>query len=140
MTLITKQPVWLAIMTQHYFYRAASKLKLKILLQLESSMKRRSSVCWHFMAWIFSDCFLRFHWVQYRFINWFRSWTKTPYIKTKEERKTHTTFWKSITKVTPFSNEGPILHRDSISFHLSHQPPLKVTCHFLCTKSDTFTT
>ena len=49
----------------------------------------------------------------------------------------HTTFWKSITKVTPFSIKGPILHRDSISFHLSHQPPLSVMCHFLCSKSVT---
>ena len=40
--------------------------------------------------------------------------------------------------MTPFSNKGPILHRDSISFHLSHQPPLSVMCHFLCSKSDTF--
>ena len=50
----------------------------------------------------------------------------------------HTTFWKSITKVTPFLNKGPILHQDSISFHLSYQPPLSVMCHFLCSKSDIF--
>ena len=46
----------------------------------------------------------------------------------------HTTFGKSITKVTPFSNKGPILHRDSISFHLSHQPPLSVMCNFYVVK------
>ena len=41
-------------------------------------------------------------------------------------------------KVTPFSNLDPILHRDSISFRLSHQPPLSGMCHFLCCKSVTF--
>ena len=46
----------------------------------------------------------------------------------------HTTFWKYITKVTPFSNKGPILHQDSISFHLSHQPPLSVMCNFYVVK------
>ena len=35
-------------------------------------------------------------------------------------------------------NQGPILHRGSISFHLSHQPPLKVMCHFLYSKSDIY--
>ena len=50
----------------------------------------------------------------------------------------HTTFLKSFTKVTPFSNKGPILHWNSLSFHLSHQPPLSVMCHFLCSESDTF--
>ena len=59
-------------------------------------------------------------------------------LKTGMISRAHTTFWKSITKVTPFSNKGPILHRDSISFHLSHQPPLSVMCHFLCSESDTF--
>ena len=47
---------------------------------------------------------------------------------------THATFWKSVTKVTPFSNKGPILHRYSISFHLSHQPPLTWMCHFCVVK------
>ena len=37
-----------------------------------------------------------------------------------------------------YANQVPILHWDSISFHLSHVSPLKVTCHFLCSKSDTF--
>ena len=37
------------------------------------------------------------------------------------------------------ANLSPILPQDSISFHLSHQPHLKVTCHFLCNKSDSFT-
>ena len=50
------------------------------------------------------------------------------------ENGTHTTFWKSITKVTPFSNKGPILHRDRLSFHLSHQPPLLVMCNFYVVK------
>ena len=50
----------------------------------------------------------------------------------------HTTFWKSITKVTPLSNSGPILHRDIISFHLSHQPPLSVMCHFCVVKVTLF--
>ena len=49
-----------------------------------------------------------------------------------------TTFWKSFRKVTPFSNYGPILHWDSITFHLSHQPPLQGMSHFLCSKSNTF--
>ena len=40
------------------------------------------------------------------------------------------------TKDNGQANLGPILHHDSISFHLSHQPPLKVTEHFLCSKSD----
>ena len=61
-----------------------------------------------------------------------------PYIKTTQTvlkncekiHNLHTTFWKSITKVTPFSNEGPILHQDALSFHLSHQPPLYVSIHF----------
>ena len=44
------------------------------------------------------------------------------------------------TKGNVQANLGPILHQDSISFHLSHQPPLKVMCHFLCSKSDKFTT
>ena len=48
--------------------------------------------------------------------------------------RSHTTFWKSITKVTPFSNKCPILHRDSISFHLSYQPPLSVMCNFYVVK------
>ena len=54
------------------------------------------------------------------------------------QNHSHATFWKSITKVTPFSNKVPILHRDSIRFHLSHQPPLSDICHFSCSKSDTF--
>ena len=61
-----------------------------------------------------------------------------PYAVRFSCNKSHTTFWKSITKVTQFSNKAPILHRDSISFHLSHQPPLSVMCHFLCCESDTF--
>ena len=40
------------------------------------------------------------------------------------------------TKDNVQANLGPILTCDSISFHLSHQPPLKVTEHFLCSKSD----
>ena len=36
--------------------------------------------------------------------------------------------------MTPFSNKGPILHRDSISFHLSHKPPLSVMCNFYVVK------
>ena len=47
-------------------------------------------------------------------------------------------FLKSVTKVTPFPNKDPILHGDGTSFHLSHQPPLSVMCHFLCSESDTF--
>ena len=30
-----------------------------------------------------------------------------------------------------FTNEGPILHQDAMSFHLSHQPPLYVSIYFL---------
>ena len=30
-----------------------------------------------------------------------------------------------------FANEGAILHQDALSFHLSHQPPLYVSIHFL---------
>ena len=30
-----------------------------------------------------------------------------------------------------FANEGPILHQDAPSFHLSHQPPLYVVLNFL---------
>jgi len=41
----------------------------------------------------------------------------------------HAIFWKSIAKVTPFSNKGPIHHKDSKIFHLSHQPPLVVMSH-----------
>ena len=29
------------------------------------------------------------------------------------------------------ANEGPILHQDALSFHLSYQPPLYVSIHFL---------
>ena len=36
--------------------------------------------------------------------------------------------------MTPFSNKGLNLHRDSISFHLSHQPPLSVMCNFYVVK------
>ena len=38
------------------------------------------------------------------------------------------------------ANSGQILHLDVIRVHLSHVSPLKVTCHFLCSKSDSFTT
>ena len=29
------------------------------------------------------------------------------------------------------ANEGPILHQDALSFHLSYQPPLYVSIYFL---------
>ena len=57
-------------------------------------------------------------------------------LRQNTQMQTHTTVWKSITKVTPFSNKGPILNRDSISFHLSHPPPL-LGVSLLCSKSDT---
>ena len=53
---------------------------------------------------------------------------------------THRLFQNFSAKEFQYANEGPILHRESISFHLSHVPPLKVMCHFLCSKSDKFTT
>ena len=63
--------------------------------------------------------------------------SKTP--KTRSENQ-KTRFQKpknSIYRHFERVDEGEIvLKKPCISFHLSHQPPLKVTEHFLCSKSD----
>ena len=56
------------------------------------------------------------------------------------EKFSHPLFLNLPAKEFHSANYGQIILQDSISFHLSYQPPLKVTCHFLCCKSDTFTT
>ena len=45
--------------------------------------------------------------------------------------KAHCSIWHFSAKVNIFANEGAILHQDALSFHLSHQPPLYVSIHFL---------
>ena len=49
---------------------------------------------------------------------------------------THRLFQNFSAKIFLSTNYAPILHQDSISFHLSHQAPLKVMCHFYNIKSD----
>ena len=44
---------------------------------------------------------------------------------------THCSNWNFSAKVNILANEGPILHQDALSFHLSYQPPLYVSIHFL---------
>ena len=58
----------------------------------------------------------------------------------KDVHQSHRLFEKILAKVFLSANQGPILLQESISFHLSHQPPLKVMCYFLCSKCATFTT
>ena len=97
----------------------------------ENGVKKRKDVCriWckvhpHHISFSLHVWPKNFNIVSHQIIQ-FPSW---------QRHISHTTFLKSFTNVIPFSKKGPILHRDSISFHLSHRPRLSDMCHFCVVK------